>query len=116
MGNLDNFIVRDSGQRQEFESGMRRDTAEGKPLYTLLDRKMLTRLAEHLTKGAKKYGRENWKLANSPEELERFKDSAFRHFIQWLDGEVDEDHMSAVIFNLWAAEYVKDKLAARHEF
>lgn len=105
------FIVKDSGKRQEFASGMRRDTTEGKPLYTLIDRKLLKRLAMHLTKGAEKYGRENWKLANSQEELDRFRDSAFRHFMQWLDGERDEDHLSAVVFNIWAAEYVQEKLA-----
>lgn len=104
------FVVKDSGQRQEYASGMRRDTTEGKPLYILLPRAFLKRFAMHLTKGAEKYGRDNWTLANSQEELDRFKDSAFRHFIQWLDGETDEDHMAAVAFNLAAAEHVKEKL------
>lgn len=109
------FVVRDSGQRQEYPSGMRRDTTDGKPLYTLIPRELLRRYAEHLTKGAEKYGRENWKLANSQEELDRFRDSAFRHFIQWMNGERDEDHLAAVIFNMWAADYVEEKLATRHE-
>jgi hypothetical protein len=104
------FIVKDSGKREEYPSGMRRDTTEGKPLYTLIPKELLKRYAEHLTKGAVKYGRENWKLANSQEELDRFRDSAFRHFMQWLGGERDEDHLAAVIFNMWAADYVEARL------
>lgn len=106
------FEVKDSGVRQEYESGMRRDTQDGKPDYTLVDRTFLKRLAIHMTKGAKKYGRRNWQLANSQEELERFQSSALRHMVQWLDGDTDEDHMAACAFNLAAAEYVKGKLYA----
>lgn len=89
---------------------MRRDTQDGKPDYTLIDRDGLRRYAQHLTLGAGKYGRDNWRLANSQEELERFKSSAFRHFLQWLNGDRDEDHASAVKFNLDAAEYVNARL------
>jgi hypothetical protein len=110
LGDPDGYVVKDSGVRQEYPSGMRRDTQEGKPNYALLPREFLKRWAIHLTKGAEKYGRENWRLANSQEELDRFKDSAFRHFMQWLDGEVDEDHASAIAFNVACAEYVKEKL------
>lgn len=101
------FKVKDSGKRQEYASGMRRDIQEGKPNYALIDRDFLRRWAEHMTKGAEKYGRNNWQLACSEEELTRFQDSAFRHFMQWINGEVDEDHASAVAFNIAAAERVK---------
>lgn len=104
------FTVKDSGKREEYESGMVRDTQEGKPDYTLVDRAMLTRWAMQMTRGAKKYGRRNWQLAEGPEELERFRASAMRHLVQWLDGELEEDHAAAVFFNIAAAEYVKDKL------
>jgi hypothetical protein len=89
---------------------MRRDTQEGKPDYTLIDLSFLTRMAEHLTKGATKYGRHNWKMANSKEEMERFQSSALRHMFQYLNGDRDEDHMAAVAFNLMASEYVRDIL------
>jgi hypothetical protein len=104
------FVVKDSGKRQEYASGMVRDTQEDKPDYTLIDRVFLLRLAVHLVKGAKKYGRRNWQLAESAEELERFQSSALRHMMQWLDGQADEDHMAACAFNLMAAEYVKAKM------
>lgn len=104
------YEVKDSGERQEYPSGMVRDTQDGKPRYCLVDRSMLTRWAAHMTKGAVKYGKENWRLAEGEEELDRFKESAFRHLVQWLDGEDDEDHAAAVFFNVAAAEMVKEKL------
>ncbi|MFI9629249.1 dATP/dGTP diphosphohydrolase domain-containing protein [Streptomyces sp. NPDC052042] len=49
-------------------------------------------------------GERNWEKADSQAELDRMKASAFRHFMQWLTGETDEDHAAAVVFNLLAAE------------
>lgn len=108
---MSEFIVKDSGERVDYPSGMRRDTNEGKTNYLLLrDGPMYKRDAEHLTKGAAKYGKRNWQLACSEEELERFKESAARHFEQWLAGDRDEDHAAAVRFNINAAEHVMEKL------
>jgi len=89
---------------------MRRDTDEGKPRYDLIDEPFLTRLAQLMARGAIKYGEENWRLANSEAELKRFQASGFRHFIQWLRGDDDEDHMAAVAYNLMACEYVKRRI------
>lgn len=110
------YETKDSGQRQDYPSGMRRDVQSGKPDFSLLltdlpyDKQLLTRWASLMERGASKYGRRNWQLANSEEELERFKASAFRHFVQWITGEDDEDHAAAVLFNINAAEYVKERL------
>jgi hypothetical protein len=61
---LGEFITKDSGVRESFDSGMVRDTAEGKADYSLVyDGPMLTRWAELLTRGAKKYAPRNWMLA-----------------------------------------------------
>jgi hypothetical protein len=112
------FITKDSGKREEYDSGMRRDTQEGKARFDLLlvpglpfEAQFLTRMGQLLARGADKYGDRNWQKANSPEELERFVSSGLRHMVQWASGEVDEDHAAAVAFNLMAAEYVKWKLA-----
>ena len=109
------FVVKDSGKREEYDSGMRRDTNEGKIRYDLvvpenMDNPMLSRWAEHMTKGALKYGDRNWEKATGREELNRFRESAFRHFMQWYLGEADEDHAAAVFFNVQGAEYCKEKL------
>lgn len=110
------FGLKDSGQRQGFASGMVRDTDDTKPAFDLIIPKgipykelMLTRWAEQLRKGAIKYKRRNWELADSDEELERATASAFRHFMQWLSGETDEDHAAAVFFNITQVETIKYK-------
>lgn len=116
---MNRFKTKDSGKREEYDSGMRRDTQEGKADFYLMfpedmsyEEQPLTRLAYLLTRGADKYGRRNWQMACSTEELERFKSSAFRHFVQWIADEGDEDHMAAVIFNLLAAEHTKWRIEA----
>lgn len=107
------YTTLDSGARVEFPSGMRRDTDAMKPRYDLIDASMLKRWAELMARGAAKYGERNWEKASSPEELQRFKASAFRHFMQWLNGEEDEDHASAILFNVAAAEHVNNKLTLK---
>ncbi len=92
---------------------MRRDTQAGKPRFDLIDRAFLARWADHLAKGAEKYGEDNWRLAEGEDEWKRFRASAFRHLISWLDEERDEDHAAAVAFNLAAAEMVREKMDRR---
>jgi hypothetical protein len=105
------FTVKDSGQREQFASGMVRDVATDKVDYSLaLDGPMFERLAVHLTKGAKKYSKRNWMQANGQTELDRFKESAIRHFVQWVRGDRDEDHAAAVLFNINGYEHVKEKI------
>lgn len=111
------FITRDSGVRAAYASGMVRDTQDGKARFDLLladgipyDHQFITRVADLMTRGAEKYGFRNWEKANSPEEIERFRASALRHMMQWLNGETDEDHATAVVFNLLAAETTDFKI------
>ena len=109
-GSNKKFITKDSGKRQEYASGMRRDLQEGKPRYDLIEPVFLKEWADLMARGAEKYGENNWKLACSEEELKRFKASAFRHFMSWMNNEYDEAHHVAVAFNIAAAEYVKKQL------
>lgn len=106
------YVTKDSGKRTEFSSGMVRDIQEDKPRYDLVYLPMLKRWAELMGRGAKKYGERNWEKADGEEELARFKASAMRHMIQWLENEEDEDHAAAVLFNLAGAEMVKNKINA----
>ena len=102
------FVIKDSGKREEYTSGMVRDVSGDKTDYTLiLDGPMFERWAIHLTKGAKKYAKRNWMKAAGDAEYERFKESALRHFIQWFRGERDEDHAAAVFFNMNGVEYLE---------
>ena len=104
------YETKDSGKRQSYPSGMRRDTAESKPRFDLIPVMPLKRLAELYARGAAKYGDRNWELANSEEELQRFKASGLRHMYQWLNGETDEDHAIAVVFNLFAYLTIEERL------
>jgi hypothetical protein len=99
---MSEFDIKDSGARATWSGGMQRDTDEGKIDYTLVrDGVMYERWAEHLRKGALKYEPRNWlKGLGDPEVEERFKQSAARHFEQWLRGDRDEDHAAAVVFNM----------------
>ncbi len=106
-----------SGEKQVFSTGMQRDTNSNKPRFDLIIPKkipysdqLLTRWAELMARGAKHYNDRNWEKAGIQEELDRFKESAFRHFMQWLCEETDEDHAVAVLFNIQGAEYVKHRM------
>lgn len=113
MTHVAEFEVKDSGERLSFDSGMVRDVTEGKVDFSLaLDGPMFDRLAVHLTKGAEKYEKRNWMKANGQAELDRFRESALRHFLQWYRGETDEDHAAAVFFNINGAEYVRDRIGS----
>lgn len=108
------YMVKDSGERVMFDSGMVRDVQTDKTLYHLVaSGPMLDRWAVHLTKGAAKYSEDNWMLAAGEAELARFKASAFRHFMQWFRGDTDEDHAAAVFFNVNGAEYTKARTGSK---
>ncbi len=113
----DQFVVKDSGERHQFESGMVRDTQSGKLEWDrIFDGPMAERWATLLTKAITKYadvepGKPNWTLASGDAERIRFRKSAVRHFMQWLRGDTDEDHGAAVFFNINGFEYVKLKQA-----
>lgn len=108
------FVIKDSGARRTFQSGMVRDSDSEKICWSLItDGPLLYRWASHLTAGAKKYAARNWLKAEDRAELARFRESAFRHFMQWWHEETDEDHAAAVLFNMNGAEYVKARLSRR---
>lgn len=111
------FVTKDSGARAEFESGMVRDTQDGKPRFDLVfpegvpyAAQLFTRIAELMARGAEKYEERNWEQADSQKEIDRMRGSALRHCIQWYLGETDEDHAAAVYFNIQAAETTKWKM------
>jgi hypothetical protein len=93
------FETKDSGQREDFSTGSRRDTRTGKGRYDLLPPAALRRLAQVYERGAAKYGDRNWELG---QPLSRFLDSALRHTFQVLEGRTDEDHAGQAAWNLLA--------------
>jgi hypothetical protein len=99
------FMTKDSGKREEFPSGMVRDTQDGKPRYDLIPTEGLRRLAKLYTRGAVKYGDNNWQKG---QPLSRAYASLFRHLIQWREGDRTEDHMAAVAWNAMAIMFYEE--------
>lgn len=91
------YGIKDSGARKEFPSGAKRDIHDDKPRPDFISPFFLLRLGEHLKKGAIKYGPYNWAkgIPNSS-----YWASAVRHMCQIARGDTDEDHLSAIAFNI----------------
>lgn len=104
------YKTKDSGARENFSTGMVRDTQKNKARFDLVWKPLLWRWAELMARGAEKYGANNWMKAATQEELDRFRASAERHLQQYLRGDKDEDHAAAVLFNLAGAEYVETRM------
>lgn len=88
------------------DSGMVRSNDTDKPDYTTVDLDFLERFARHMTANIADKGHNNWRLASTEDDRARFKQSAWRHFVAWQRGDTDEDHASALVFNVIGAEHV----------
>lgn len=100
--------VKDSGERQIFDTGSKRDTQQGKGRPDLIPVIALKRLAKHYENGAVKYGDRNWEKG---QPLSRYYASAQRHLWDWFSGDYSEDHLSAVVWNVFCIihhiEYIR---------
>ena len=99
--------VKDSGKRQQFKTGSVRDTNEGKGRYDLLPTRAIRRLAEHYENGAKKYGDRNWEKG---QPFSRMLDSAMRHLFKALEGQKDEDHLTACAWNVLGVIELQERI------
>ena len=142
-------VIKDSGERREFDSGAVRDIQEGKGrcdlmpldvlaecylrefpnnvtgmvfedlykftqngdvsnLYEALSRRepfdcfsdMFLEVAIHFEEGCKKYGENNWQKGIP---VRCYIDSAVRHYLKWLRGDMDEPHKRAFCWNIICA-------------
>ena len=85
---------------------------KGKPMISLIDPKFIEGLAEVMTQGANKYGRDNWQECKEPH---RYLDALLRHTLKYWDGEkVDTEsgksHLYHIAFNAMALDYLDNKL------
>lgn len=95
-------VIKDSGNRREFETGAVRDMPDGKGRMDLLPWAAIIEVSKHCENGAKKYGEHNVDKGIPTSSL---CDSAARHLAKYLDGQKDEDHLLAAAWNLlWALE------------
>lgn len=107
----DDVRVKDSGQRQEFNTGAKRDIQAGKGRFDLLQWRALFKVARQLEEGAIKYDARNWEKGIP---LSRYLDSATRHLAMFAMGRTDERHDVAVAWNILClidtAERIKEGL------
>ncbi len=126
---MSDMEIKDSGQRQNFETGAVRDTAAGKYRPELISpflfarcgrwllrqgaRMMLSaffieRLGHWLERGAAKYSARNWEKGIP---MDRTMASLLRHLNDYRAGDRSEDHLAAaacnVMFLIHTEEMVK---------
>ncbi len=93
-------MIKDSGERTEFETGAKRDMHAGKGRMDLLPWYGIMEVSKHCEEGALKYGEHN---VDKGIPLHSLLDSAARHLAKYMVGMDDEDHLRAACWNLlWA--------------
>ena len=85
---------------------------KGKSMVSLINPKFIEGLAEVMTQGANKYGRDNWQECKEPH---RYLDALLRHTLKYWGGEkVDTEsgksHLYHIVFNAMALDYLDNKL------
>jgi hypothetical protein len=102
-------VLPDSGARSEFTTGAVRDASIGKGLPSLIPPVAIRKLARRFEDGATKYGRDNW-MKGIP--LSRYVDAIYRHTMAAVEGQQDEDHIGAILWNAaawaWTEEAILD--------
>lgn len=87
-----------------------REDKEGKPDFTLIPYGPLKRIALRFGIGARKYSKFNWQEAP---DTQTYKESLLRHTLQYINGDTDEDHLSAIAVNsmilMWLEDNGKNK-------
>ena len=103
-----NYQLKDSGEREEFPTGSKRDTRKGKGRFDLISPIALREIAVVYEKGAEKYGERNWEKG---QPLSRFLDSALRHLNQVIEGNVDENHAAQAAWNIMSFIHIREMVA-----
>lgn len=100
-------VLKDSGDRRQYESGAVRDRAVGKGRFDLIPSQAMFRLARHFEAGAIKYSDRNWEKGMP---ISVYVDAALRHIEKYKDGWNDEDHLAAVLWNIASIMHHEQKM------
>lgn len=103
-----NFTVIETEEKAHFPTGAKRSSDEGKPKLASLPWDLFPRLANHYEKGAKIYGDGNWRKGM---RSTRILNSLSRHLQQYIVGDKEEGHLSAIIFNAFCLMLNEEKFA-----
>jgi hypothetical protein len=100
-------MIKDSGERTEFDTGAVRDMHGGKGRMDLLPWNAIMEVSRHCEAGALKYGEHN---VDKGIPVHSLLDSGIRHAVKWWLGWGDEPHLAAACWNLlWALEMTLTK-------
>lgn len=106
---------KDSGTRQKFKTGARRDVQGGKGRMDLVPPFSEMFVARIYEVGCLKYGDRNWEKGIP---IGRYLDSAKRHILKYQAGLRDEPHLSMAVWNLmcalWTGAMVQMRLRPGH--
>lgn len=90
-----------------FSTGANRDNRRGKGRYDLIPWSILRRLAMRFEIGGYHYGDRNWERG---QPYGRYLDSCLRHLDFFVEGNKDEDHGIAALWNLLALVWTEERV------
>src|ERR1700679_449374 len=96
--------LKDSGNRQTFETDAVRDTSGNKPLMELLPPWTLFAYGWIMEAGARKYAARNWEKGMP---ISRYISSAQRHLQMYMAGMRDEPHLWQALWNVGGAVHTQ---------
>ena len=95
----EDYKVKFSGKKEEFQSGATRDSRKNRGRFDFIPPEPLRQLAVLYEQGAENHGSRNWEKGFS---FSRAIDSALRHINQYREGYRDENHLINAVWNLFA--------------
>ena len=96
-----------SGTEESFATGAVRDTSEDKMRPDLYSPFAEERVGNWLMLGARRYAERNWEMGIP---ISRCWASLCRHKTKWQQGQRDEDHLAAIIFNAQAIIHYEEMI------
>lgn len=103
------YQTKDNGTREVYSTGaMKEELSPEKGRFDLIPFFAMLILSRMYARGAVKYGDRNWQKGIP---TSRFFDSMLRHAFQAADGQTDEDHLAAVIWNAVAIAWTRSMIA-----
>ena len=102
-----NFITKRTEINEKYSSGASRSSTKNKGKFNLIPPGPLLRLAQLYERGSLIYGAHNWEKGFN---FSRALDSMLRHINQFKDGQKDEDHLIAAVWNLFAIVHFEEMI------
>lgn len=103
----DNDIVTEKEDKRIFSTGATKNISRGKGRFDLIPCEALVALARRFEFGIENGHEENGYRKGIPNNV--LFDSAMRHLVQAMNGEYDEDHLAAVMWNVSVLIYNREK-------